>query len=484
MDAENFDLGEALLEDKRKGLISLETRGSEKTVEPEIPIIDLDYKALPSFLKELVAMISPTTLTPDEFIATALVSAMSSVIGTRAYTQYGRRVYYPSIWSMLIAPSSDYFKSTAKREARNFIYKIDKEYEVAFEEEEGAYKKELKRYDTLSRDEKKYTSEPIAPIRKEIDFCDDETLESFYQTLHDNPDGGLLALDEIGGWIQGFNKYNRGDGEKRRWLSIFDNAPIKYKRKADKTHLVIDRPFVSITGGITVNTFNALFRGFENIENGFLPRFIFCKSPQLTKKDDSFLRPDIDHDKWKGAYQTFKNVTGLRPGAVSPSPGGVEMIEEWYRQHQEQKKDPYYSEELSPFWRRLEGYFFKFALIFHQFKRAKGEEASNLISPKTLREAIALTEYYKGQAQKVARNLCQGKEGRVFDDLIALIKKLGGRATTREIQRSKSYWQGRGSYLKEMLEKMEGEGMITLEIISGRGSQSMLAKINGNGNDT
>src|SRR3989338_8899111 len=103
----------------------------EKEIEPDTPIIDLDYNSLPSFLKGLVDLISPTTLAPDEFIVTALLSAMSSVIGTRAYIQFGRRGFNASIWSMVIAPSSDSFKSTAIREARNFILKADKEFEAS-----------------------------------------------------------------------------------------------------------------------------------------------------------------------------------------------------------------------------------------------------------------------------------------------------------------------------------------------------------------
>ena len=451
----------------------------EKEIEPDTPIIDLDYNSLPSFLKGLVDLISPTTLAPDEFIVTALLSAMSSVIGTRAYIQFGRRGFNASIWSMVIAPSSDSFKSTAIREARNFILKIDKEYEASYVEKFEDYKQELKKYELLSKENRLHTTEPIPPIRQEIDFSDDETLESFYQTLHDNTDGGLLAFDEIGGWIEGFDKYRKGSGEKRRWLTIFDNHPIKYKRKADKTHLNIDKPFVSIIGGITQNTFNKLFKGgVEDIENGFLPRFIFCKTPKLTKKDEGFLKPDIDHDKWEKAYLIFKKVMELKSGAIAPSQEGMEMLNDWYKQHQDQKKDPFYPEELSPFWRRLEGYLLKFALIFHQFKRATGEESGNLISVQTLTEAMSLTEYFKGQAWAVVRELCQGKEGRVFDDLLATIRKLGGKVTTRQIQHAKSYWRGRGDYLKEVLEKMEAEGIISLETIQGRGSQSLRIKLN------
>jgi len=452
--------------------------------EPITKAIDLDYDIFPSFLRGLLAMISPTTLAPDEFIVTALLTSLSSAIGTRAYIQLGRRVYYPCIWAMLIAGSSDYFKSTAIREGRSFILKRDKEYESIYRQAWQDYQRELKSYKRSSREQDAEATEPTPPIRREIDFSDDETLESFYQTLHDNPDGGLLAFDEIGYWIESFDKYRSGRGEKRRWLTIYDCHPIKYKRKADKTHLVIDKPFVSIAGGITANTFNTLFRGgTSDIENGFLPRFIFCKTPRLTKKDDSFFRPDIDSTKWEQADEIFKRVTGLRPGAVAPSQKGLEMLNEWYRQHQAQKKDPFYPEELSPFWRRLEGYLLKFALIIHQFKRAAGEESNNIISVQTLGEAMALTEYYKGQARPIVRGLCQGKVARFFDDLMALLKKLGGSATIREIQQGKAYWRGRGDDLKEVLGKMEAEGLVELEEYTSGGRTALRAALtqrNGN----
>lgn len=432
-----------------------------KGVVQDTPIIGLNFEALPLFLKKLVEMISPSTLAPNEFLMTALLCSMSSVIGTRAYVKLGRRIYYSSLWCMLIAPSSDYFKSTAIKEARAFIHKIDTEYE--------ALSTAIRACDTAPESQ-----------RKEIDFADDETLESFYQTLHDNPDGGLLAFDEIGGWLQGFDKYRKGDGEKRRWLTLYDNSAIKYKRKIGKTNLNIEKPFVSIIGGITVNTFNTLFKGgITDIENGFLPRFIFCKTPALTKKDEDFLMPDVDAEEWEKAYQIFKKVTELRPGAVAPSSDGMVMLNNWYKRHQQQKNDPFFPDELSPFWRRIEGDLLKFALVFHQFKIATEEEVENIISHKTIAEAISLTEYYKGQARAVVRELCQGRDGRQFDELLDLLKKMGNEATVRQMQHAKASWRGKRDYLIEILKKMEAEGLIALtEYLSGgrKGLKAILVK--------
>lgn len=432
-----------------------------KDTLPGIHTIGLNYEALPTFLKKLVEMISPSTLAPNEFLMTALLCSMSSSIGTRAYVKLGRRIYYSSLWCMLIAPSSDYFKSTAIKEARAFIHKIDTEYEA------------------LSTAIRACDTEPESQ-RKEIDFADDETLESFYQTLHDNPDGGLLAFDEIGGWLQGFDKYRKGDGEKRRWLTLYDNSAIKYKRKIGKTNLNIEKPFVSIIGGITVNTFNTLFKGgITDIENGFLPRFIFCKTPALTKKDEDFLMPDVDAEEWEKAYQIFKKVTELRPGAVAPSSDGMVMLNNWYKRHQQQKNDPFFPDELSPFWRRIEGDLLKFALVFHQFKIATEEEVENIISHKTIAEAISLTEYYKGQARAVVRELCQGRDGRQFDELLDLLKKMGNEATVRQMQHAKASWRGKRDYLIEILKKMEAEGLIALtEYLSGgrKGLKAILVK--------
>lgn len=480
VDAEDFEnYRDALLlsenEAEEQAEPEAETSGAEaEQAAAETPVISLDLAALPSYFREIIEAISPSTLAPDEFLTTAYLSSMASAIGTRAHIQFGRRIYSPSIWAMIIAASSDFFKSTAIREARSPILKIDKEHESVYLEAIEDYNGELKRYEALSKENKLNKDEPVAPIRKEIDFSDDETLESFYQTLHDNPDGGLLAFDEIGGWIEGFDKYRNGSGEKRRWLTIFDNHPIKYKRKTDKTHLVIDKPFVSMIGGITTNTFNSIFKGgMVDIENGFLPRFIFCKTPKLIKKDDSFLRADIPSEKLNRIYELFKSVTVTRPGAIELLPESLEMLNDWYKQHQKQKDDLYYPDELSPFWRRLEGYLLKFALVFHIYKTAAGEETSHLISIKTLTEAMSLTEYYKGQAWGVVRELCQGKDSRVFDDLKALLQKMGGEATTRQIQQAKNYWRGRGEYLKNVLEKMQAEGIVSLEAIQGRGSQSL-----------
>jgi hypothetical protein len=433
----------------------------------------LNFQALPKFLQKLLHLMSVTTASPDEFLLTSILAPMSAAIGTRAKVIAGGLEAYPVIWAMLIGVSSDTFKSTAIKSPRKFIQRKDVEYEAEYIEELEQYKRDLQAYEESKNKKEEGIEKPEEPIKREIIFSEDETLESFYQTLFDNPDGGIKFHDELATWLTNFDKYTNGSGEKSRWLSIYDNAPLKYKRKSNKTNISISQPFVSMVGAITPKRFDSIFKdGSEDIESGFLPRFIYSINPPLIKPDNPFNMTILNKQDLDAACSLFERVMEMRPGTVYLSESALNAFDDWYQKHQAEKKELYFPEELGQFWRRIELDALKLALIFHQFKKAANEENTEYISLQTLKEALSLIEYYKEQAWALVDLLTKGSTAKTFDSIETILKKRGGSATTREITQSRSSWRGKTDVLHSVLRKMEKDGRLRLEEYKPRGWSS------------
>jgi len=452
---------------KQPATLKNKPKASIKIIENDLDLIidpapELNFDSLPDFPKKIIELYSDSYPGPDEFLLTSLLPTMGAAIGTRAYIKLQSFILYPSIWSMVMAPSSDKYKSTAIHKISSFLQKKDEEYEEIYLYEETSFKEKLEIYQNSTKKEKLGMKNPAdeMPARKEIVFAGNETIESRYQTLFDNPDGGLLSYDELNFWLQSFDQYKKNaGGEKQQWLSIFDCCPVKYKRKSGKTHLTIKRPFVSIAGGMTMNTFLRRFKGDEEIENGFLPRFLFCYDPTLTKSDESFCRPEVNQNTWNQLYNIFEKVMELRPGPVIPDDKAMDLLDSWYVSHREEKEEPDFPEELSPFWKRLEGYLLKFCLIFHQFKRAQ-EQTGEYIGVKTIEEAITLISYYKGQAKLIIDELFENQYIKEVKKLIAFLKKNGNKTTKNEIRRGIRVYCQHPEKLNHILEKLKKQSIL------------------------
>lgn len=363
-------------------------------------IVPFGEVILPPTLEKYLLAAGKTTASPNEFIVTAALVALSGAIGTRSFIHVGARKYFPTIWCINVALSSVQYKSTGNDLAKQLLQWREAELEEEFNLKMEQYKLEMREYEALKKNDRVNRTEPVPPVRVEIIYADDETLESKYQTLHDSPDGGVTFYDEIAGFVLSFDRYTgQGGVEVSKQLSIFDNRAFKYKRKKDKTLLSVARPFCSIIGATTIEGLASFYTRANDL-NGFFPRFIFNFCPPQVKPDDTFLKPDIDNQLMCEVINRIKAVMKIKGVRFTLSPEALEMFECWYKEHNSITRSPTTPEWVRSYWKRLESYCLKFAHIYHVFE-TDSPERNLVVGVDRMAEAISFANYFRGQALKL-----------------------------------------------------------------------------------
>jgi Protein of unknown function (DUF3987) len=109
----------------------------------------------------------------------------------------------------------------------------------------------------------------------------DVTVEKLAMVLQDNPRGVLLHRDEFGAWIRSMNQYRGGKGaDVPTFSSIWSGQPINVLRKTTEDAYV-QRPFVSVLGGIQPDLLDELNSGKDD---GFVDRLLLVYPRPVTRR--------------------------------------------------------------------------------------------------------------------------------------------------------------------------------------------------------
>ena len=112
-----------------------------------------------------------------------------------------------------------------------------------------------------------------APRLKQI-LTTDTTIEALKDILAVNPNGIIFPADDLGGWARFIGQYKGGRGDDRQiWLSIWSSTQIVCNRKSSDEPIVINEPFVCITGGIQPDALPDVID--DSREDGFSARILF-----------------------------------------------------------------------------------------------------------------------------------------------------------------------------------------------------------------
>jgi hypothetical protein len=214
---------------------------------------------------------------------------------------------------------------------------------------------------------------------------DDATIEALFGILEKNERGVILAADELTGWVQGMNQYKGGNGRDRQhWLSIWSRRPIPVDRKKSTSHF-IDRPFVTILGGIQPEPLEGLLAGKDD---GLLPRLLMARGEFIVPR---FRLGAIDPETMNGYARVWNRVRdeGILAETVEFTPDGIRAYETWVNDHY--KTLTRVPPELAGAWAKMDGQAGRIILIL---ARILGTHATEDVVDR----AVALVRYFQGQA--------------------------------------------------------------------------------------
>jgi len=186
----------------------------------------------------------------------------------------------------------------------------------------------------------------------------------------------------------------------------------------------------------------------EHRESGLAARLLLTCPPRRPKRwTDADIAPAAE----AGLGRLLARLYDLQPGTGDdgqPCPVYVGLAADakrlwvaFYDAHGQEQAD--LAGELAAAWSKLEGYAARLALIIH-YARWAADDASlqdpDRIDADSMRRAVTLAEWFKGEARRVYGVLAESDEQRERRQLVEWIQRKGGAVTGRELQ------QGRRGY--------------------------------------
>ncbi|KJS04724.1 MAG: hypothetical protein VR73_13745 [Gammaproteobacteria bacterium BRH_c0] len=240
-------------------------------LEASAPSVEtLSRQMLPAAIADFVYDVSDRSQCPPEYVAVAAIIALGSVVGGKYALRPKQSDHWeilPNLWGALIGPPSA-MKSPALKEALKPLVKLEKSLTsaVATEQQDRKllshlkaieYKKKQKEAEALYEQGQhedaldllknhQLEEHDISPPRL---IVNDTTVEKLGELLNENPNGLLLARDELHGFLARLAR-EENQSERAFYLECFDgNGRFSYDRIGRGT-IVIEHCILSVVGGI------------------------------------------------------------------------------------------------------------------------------------------------------------------------------------------------------------------------------------------
>jgi putative DNA primase/helicase len=388
-----------------------------------LPVIPLDYDALPEKITPWIKDVSTRIGCAPDFLVVCVLTILSSLLGRKVVIKpkklhdwvvvanlFGAIVGRPSTKKSPALNESTYFINDLERSARKeYTEKSrlhDAEIKLSKIEEKSINAEAIKLAKT-NRDEAmrmlaSHGAENIQhPVEKRF-IVHDTTVEKLAALMADNPNGLLTIRDEMSGLLSTLDRDDKAV-DRAFYLQMFNgNQSYSYDRISRESVNIL-HCIGSILGGIQP----ARLKGYlmptpsGNNDDGLLQRIQLMVYPDAiisTGKDRS---PDI---KAKSQLtRVFEYFSGLPetpdnelPEALNFTPDAQEIFYEWESENTDKAKKekcPAMESHLS----KYPAFISSLALIIHLSDKQK----ITPVNDKSLLKAVGLVEYFESHARRI-----------------------------------------------------------------------------------
>jgi len=339
---------------------------------------------------------------PMDYTAASILSVISTVIGKSAKLRV--KAGWEDFASLYIAIVGD--AGANKSHPLSMVFQPLQEIDEAAHKR---YKEELKQHKDLEAMAKAGGGElgmPAPVLHKTI--LHDFSPEVLHVRLADNSRGCVIAPEELATFLEGMNKYSKGD-QSSIYLSFWSNKPTSIDRISKPIPLLLPEPFLNIIGTIQPRLLPKLFSP-DKANSGFLQRFLFT-FPSSTRKmpiTDDEMDPEIN-SRYGAWVKKFLEDNAIEINAESNKqiakiytwcPKAKEYFYEWHRHNTDlvnDNPDSLKGEVLNKF----DVHFIRFSLILQIMEDYRRTE----ISLKAVEGAAKLCNYFTVCAMRVLKLL-------------------------------------------------------------------------------
>lgn len=303
-------------------------------------------EALPDegWLHDYLSAVTPLTDAPVEFHLAAGLSAAAATLGNVRWAESWDQRVYPHLWTVLVAPSSFWRKSTSINSAERLL-----------------------------RDSAPSTLLPS-----------DFSREKFLRILSEKP-AGMLTLKEFGGFLAALGRDYMG-GMKENLTELYD-GPDVFVRSLQSGEITVRQPAITILAATTLDWLESRITDGD-LRGGFLARFLFVTAKQKAtpKALTAAMHPVTRLGLQRGLNELFE-----RPGGkVELQQPAAEMLDAWIFGWEDEVGRTNHRSDLSGFAVRLQSYALKFAMIYRASNTVGQDDRSDLVlDEQCVRQAIA-----------------------------------------------------------------------------------------------
>ncbi len=250
--------------------------------------------------------------------------------------------------------------------------------------------------------------EPIQRLgsSKHRTWTGDVTVERLARLLQDNPRGLVLIRDELSGWVKSMNQYKGGKGADRQfYLSVWSGAAALVDRvgTGTPTTISVPQPCLSVVGCLPPDVLPVL-DDEGGREDGFLPRLLFAwPEPVAVRWTETVVSDDARNAYGRLIETLFSIPLDKSPVCLPLTPEAHEQFVTWHDRHCIEGEHPNLSPFVQAVYSKLKGYCPRLALI-HALAT---DPAAKEVDVESIKAAIELVGYFKGQAAKVGNRLCR-----------------------------------------------------------------------------
>lgn len=431
--------------DKISGRYESDPVGAETTA-PAFPV-----EVLPRKAAEYVRQAAAAHEIPPDFVGVAMLAVAGAAGGREAVRVKSGWLEQPTGYYALIAPPGE-GKSPALRRVLRPVYDHQKklnerfaEDRLRYDEEEATYQQEAKK----RRQEGERPKKPTPPIHMRV-VADDTTVEALGAILKDNPQGIIVAQDELAQWTRGQNQYKKSGTDRQFYLKAWSGESHIVDRKTDRQFYFIERPLLTVIGGLQPTILSEL-TDERGREDGFIHRVLFSFPEPAPARPWS--NATVAHDlqaAWAAALEVLlpepppydpwrepDDAAAFRPTEVPFTNMARAVWVAWYDAHSEGLNARDLPASLSGPWKKMRSYCARLALAIHQLRRGYRETETATVEAVDVAAAADLIDaYFKPHARKVYKHLHADETEQQTGKVLTWLRKHGGRGTVRELLRA------------------------------------------------
>jgi putative DNA primase/helicase len=396
----------------------------------EFPV---DY--MPAACRPLIREGSEAIGCPPEFVALPMLSALGSAIGNSRIVELKPGWTEKAVIFSVVIGTPGSKKSPAAKVAYKPVKDRQRILRNRYREEREKYAREYREYEKDKRlcrkDDVTEPRPPEEPVMERT-VVDDTTVEALGRIQRDSARGVLVAKDELAGWLRAMDQYKAGGkgSDRQVWLALWNSDPIIIDRKSDPEPIMVQDPFIAISGGIQPEVLHDLSKGPED---GMLDRFV-CGYPDSVAPGwrDGVITESAQR-RYSDLYQQLRVRRMESDEYGDPLPQKVEfsssakaVLEQAINDHAAESNRPGFPSRLQGVYGKLEAYIGRLSLVL-AMARSVEERSSEQVQPQDVVAACALVGYFKSMARRVYAAIREANPtDNLAEDLARFLESEGG----------------------------------------------------------